>query len=185
MAISEATYRAISLEDDDEVWELVRGTLRKKPLMSVWHGNVSVDLILQLGPQLDENEYALRANHARARISGGTWFVPDVAVIPVAAMREHFADPGALDAYEDPLPFVAELWSKSTGDYDASDKLSGYQERGDQEIWLVHPYERRVRVFTLQSDGSYLESVHSNGSLALTSLPNVRIDIDRLFRRPR
>ncbi|MEP6871059.1 MAG: hypothetical protein ABI939_04320 [Anaerolineaceae bacterium] len=33
-----------------------------------------------------------------------------------------------------PLPFVAEVWLPSTGEYDVDEKFPQYQRRGDLEI---------------------------------------------------
>ena len=39
---------------------------------------------------------------------------------------------GALEVFEEPLPLVVEVWSKSTGDYDVEEKLVEYRRRGDR-----------------------------------------------------
>jgi hypothetical protein len=42
-----------------------------------------------------------------------SYFIPDVAVVPVA-LGQHLRDkPGVLEVYEEPLPLVVEIWSKS------------------------------------------------------------------------
>jgi Uma2 family endonuclease len=59
-----------------------------------------------------------------------------------AAPLRHRQD--VLEVYGDPLPLAAEVWSRSTGDYDVNEKLAVYKQRGDLEIWLIHPYERTL-----------------------------------------
>jgi len=44
MPVSEATFRQLSLEDDDTTWELVCGRLREKPTMTYDHGDLTDDL---------------------------------------------------------------------------------------------------------------------------------------------
>ena len=60
-----------------------------------------------------------------------------------------------LEVYDQPLPLVVEVWSRSTGDYDVEEKLAVYQQRGDLEIWRIHPYERTLTAWRRLPDGSY------------------------------
>ena len=90
-------------------------------------------------------------------------------------------DPQAFNAFAEPLPLVVEIWSRSTGDYDIATKLPGYRERGDAEIWFIHPYERTLTAWRRQPDGSYTEDLIRGGSISAVSLPGVVIDIDVLL----
>ncbi|MDQ2655054.1 MAG: Uma2 family endonuclease, partial [Chloroflexota bacterium] len=108
-------------------------------------------------------------------------FQPDVMVIP-----EHYGDefrnqPGRLAIFDRPLPFVAEVWSVSTGDYDVKAKLPIYMQRGDAETWLVHPYEKTVTCWRRQPDGTYHASEHAAGVIELAALSGVVIDVAELF----
>jgi Uma2 family endonuclease len=135
----------------------------------------------QLFTQIDDSTYQIRVQHARLRISSDTYFIPDIAIVPndlIAPMRRH---PVTLDAYSDPLPLVIEIWSPSTGTYDMTEKLTAYQQRGDQEIWSVHPYARTLTSWARQADGSYDEVVRLTGLAEPSSLAGVAIDIDLLF----
>ena len=76
---------------------------------------------------------------------------------------------------------MVEVWSPSTGDYDVDAKLPVYQQRGDREIWRIHPYERTLTSWLRQPDGSYQETLHRGGIVALVALPGVTIDLDELF----
>jgi Uma2 family endonuclease len=76
---------------------------------------------------------------------------------------------------------VVEVWSPSTGHYDVATKLKGYRERGDTEIWFIHPYERTLTAWRRQPDGSYVEETHRGGVVAVASLPGVVIDLDVLL----
>ena len=68
-----------------------------------------------------------------------------------------------LEVYDQPLPLVVEVWSRSTGDYDVEEKLAVYQQRGDLEIWRIHPYERTLTAWRRLPDGSYEETIHQRG----------------------
>jgi Uma2 family endonuclease len=99
---------------------------------------------------------------------------------------EHYGDairnqPGKFVMIDKPLPFVAEVWSVSTGTYDVKAKLPIYQQRGDAEIWLIHPYDRVITAWRRQPDGTYGSSVHDAGMVELIAIPGVVVDIAELF----
>ena len=88
----------------------------------------------------------------RVRRSSATVFMPDLMVVP-AAYSEEIRDRPVLAIFSDPLPLVVEVWSPSTGDYDVDAKVPVYQQRGDLEIWRIHPYERTLTAWRRQPDG--------------------------------
>lgn len=179
--VSEAVYRQLALRDDYALVELYRGQLREKPPMSVGHGNVMGRLMGQLFAQIDQSAYLIRVQHARLRLSSDTYFIPDIAIVPHHMMAALEDVPTSLDAYSDPLPLVIEIWSTSTGNYDVTEKLAAYQQRGDQEIWSVHPYARTLTSWVRQPDGTYSEVVRLTGLVRPAVLAGVDIDIDLLF----
>jgi Uma2 family endonuclease len=179
--MSEQEYREFALGDANGQWELVRGKLREKPWMSVEHSYVTMNLVKQLLLQLDSDQLRVTANLARLSVSSDTYYVPDVVVIPAALVQALRVNPRSLDAYDEPLPLVVEVWSPSTGDYDIHVKVDGYQRRGDLEIWRLHPYERTLTTWVRQPDSSYAETVYRGGAVLLAALPNLIVDIDALF----
>jgi Uma2 family endonuclease len=182
MPISEATYEQVALEDPEGQWELVCGRLRSKPGMTTEHAHVIRDLDRSLWLQLDANAHIVSAGTARLRISTGTYYIPDLCIIPREYERQKLREmPGRLEVYDEPMPLVVEVWSPSTGDYDVEEKLREYQRRRDLEIWRIHPYERTLIDWRLQSEGSYGETLRHGGSVQLAALPNVSIDLDALF----
>jgi Uma2 family endonuclease len=125
-----------------------------------------------------------RDNRVRSTTPGAhllATYSPRLAIIPVAYQIPHEDDPHAIDAYADPLPLVVEVWSPSTGGYDLGTKLRGYQGRGDEEIWYLHPYERTLTVWRRQPDGSYDETVSTGGTVEPATLPGVAVELDELF----
>jgi Uma2 family endonuclease len=135
----------------------------------------------QIIRSIESDGFEVRQNSARGAVPDAQRFVPDVCVVPVGLMAPMRASTG-LEVYADSLPFVAEVWSPSTGDYDVDSKFPGYRERGDAVIWRIHPHDRTVTAWVRQPDGSYTESVHRAGKVPISSLPGVVIDLDRLFR---
>jgi Uma2 family endonuclease len=181
MPISEETYRRVVLEDTDSVWELRCGRLVEKPLMTTEHNETARNLHAMLVQQLPLAEYSVGTENLRLRRINGDHFVPDVCVVPKAMIRRLKERPGTFEVYNDPVPFVTEVWSPSTGRYDVATKLGEYRERGDLEIWFIHPYDRTLRVWCKQGDGSYTESFHTSGIVQLASLPGVSINLEELF----
>jgi len=181
MAVKVATYEQLALEDPSGKWELVNGHVRKKPPMTMEHNRAGFELAFAIRSQVTDAEFDVRSDSGRLRFAG-SYFVPDVFVVPASTAAQFEGSP-ALEAYTEPVPFVAEVWSPSTGDYDLGEKLTAYQARGDAEIWLVHPYERWVRAFVRRPDGSYEERALTEGTIELTSLPGVRVELQRLFAR--
>jgi Uma2 family endonuclease len=148
--------------------------------MTAEHNDLMTELGVALRLQLDRAEYRVRVNAGHARRSEANYFIPDVMVIP-RAMEQKQRGTGELETYAGPLTLVVEIWSPSTGGYDAREKLPEYQRRGDLEIWFIHPYDRTLTAWRRESDGSYAESVHRGGVVSPMALPNVSIDLDALF----
>jgi Uma2 family endonuclease len=181
MPVSEETYRRVALEDNMH-WELHDGCLRQKPAMTTEHNRTYRRLGSQLFAQLDPEEWEVFIDNGKVRTPSGSYFYPDVFVAPVAAVERLLAVPRTFEVYEDPSPFLAEVWSRSTGQQAVESKVPAYQARRDQEIWRIHPYDRTVTVWRLQLGGSYLETLYHGGTIQLLAFANVAIDIDALFR---
>lgn len=179
--MSEEAYREFALTGAGKGWELVRGRLWERPVMSVAHDGSTMYLAALLLRQLDWNDYRVYVNLARLRVSSDTYYVPDVAVIPAAFVRRLGKDPRALNAYADPMPLVVEVWSPSTGKRDMELKLPDYQQRGDIEIWYIHPFERTLTAWRRQDNGTYDVTVYRDGIVHPASLPGAAIILDELF----
>lgn len=179
--ISEQEFRELSLNDTDRQWELWDGEPREKPLMSMMHEDVSSYLGAMLINQLDRRQFRVNINGGRARRSERNFFIPDVAVIPAAYKLPFERDPRAFNAFAEPLPLVVEVWSRTSGAYDFAVKLQAYRERGDEEIWFIHPYERTRTAWRRQPDRSYAEEQYRGGVIPIASLPGVAIDLDVLL----
>jgi Uma2 family endonuclease len=86
-----------------------------------------------------------------------------------------------LEIYTEPLPFVLEVWSPRTGEYDVETKLPEYRARGDREIWLLNPYGHDLVAWRRREDGTYERATYRGGKVQLFALPEVTIDLDALF----
>ncbi len=181
MPVSEATYERLALEDPEGRWELVCGRPRSKPGMTTEHNSIERILSYELQRQLDIRQLIVSTDVGRLRISGGTYYLPDLFVLPRAYERRIRERPGTFEVYDEPMPLVVEVWSPSTDDYDVEQKLRDYQLRGDAEIWRIHPYERTLTAWRRRPDGGYDEAMHRSGSVQPIALPGVTIDLERLF----
>jgi Uma2 family endonuclease len=186
MPVTMKTFERVALEDPEGMWELHRGCLRSKAdAMTTEHNRIAYRLFVDLARQLDDARFEIRVNQARARRQDSTSYVPDVLVVERREVEQALAEhPRSLEAYATPLPLVVEIWSPSTGAVDSREKLPEYQRRGDAEIWLIHPRERTLDVWTRQPDGSYAHARHGEAhTVTPAALPGVRIDVGRLFGR--
>jgi Uma2 family endonuclease len=181
--INEAAYERLALAEPDRKWELRDGRLRQKPAMTASHNWLAIKLGHMLMAQLDWSRYQVRVDAGRVRRPGATYFVPDVFVVPTQFVIPLLDQADVLEAYDQPLPLVVEVWSPSTGDYDVDAKIPVYMARGDLEIWRIHPYERTLSRWLRQPDETYAESLHHGGVVLATALPGVTIDLDHLFER--
>src|SRR6266487_4428970 len=164
MPISEATYERVALEDPEGHWELVCGRLRSKPAMTTEHNAVPRNLARLLVLSLVPQHYIVATDNARLRVSSGSYYVPDLCVLPRAFERRLREKPGTFEVYDEPMPLVVEVWSPSTGDYDVEEKLREYQRRGDLEVWLIHPYERTLTAWRRRSAGNYEQTLYRTGT---------------------
>ena len=181
MPMSEQTFRAAVLARPDGQWELHRGRLREKPDMTAAHNRLMMLLGHQLLDQLNWSEFEVRINAGRVSRTDETYYIPDLLVLPAELVRPLLDHADVLEVYGDPIPLVVEIWSPSTRDYDVDDKLPEYQRRGDAEIWRLHPFERTLTAWRRQPDGMYDETVYRGSTVQPIALPNVVIDLDKLF----
>jgi Uma2 family endonuclease len=180
MPVNEETFRQVALEDPEGHWELYCGEPHRKPGMSIEHNYIMSELHVDLRVQLNRTQFDVRSNAGHVRRSAENYYIPDVFVIPVELQRSLWGT-HELEWYAAPLPLVVEIWSPSTGAFDVETKLREYQRRGDLEIWRIHPYERTLTTWQRQPDGSYSETIYTGGVVHPVALPDVAIDLDRLF----
>lgn len=182
MHATEHQYLEFALAHPDEKWELHCGELREKPAMTWEHNWAARRLGRELMRQLDPQRYDIVVDQARVRRSAAHYYIPDLFVVPMELVREGLREHrGELETYRVPLPLVVEVWSRSTGRYDVESKLPEYQQRGDLEIWRIHPYERALTAWRRQPDGSYSETRFTQGTVELVALPGVVIAVASLF----
>jgi Uma2 family endonuclease len=181
IAMTREQFEQLVLDDPDRPWEIIRGQLREKPAMSFAHNRGSMELGFSLNSQLDRSRYLVSINFARLHNPFDTYVIPDVVVIPVDLTHDFRARPRSVEIYIDPVPFVAEYLSPSTGKYDVEGKLEAYKERGDREIWIVHPDERWLTAWRRRPDGTYDDLLIRSGTISPIALPGITISLDDIL----
>lgn len=177
--ITEEAYQRFVFSDPDRQWELLAGQLREKPGTTWDHGCVKMELSFLLMRHLDRTEH-LVFSASRVRRPPATIFMPDLLVVPVAYGREFRNRPDTLAIFADPLPLIVEIWT-CIDHYDVDAKLPVYMQRGDLEIWRIHPYDKTLTVWRRQADGSYEETLYREGVITPVALPGVTIPLADLF----
>jgi Uma2 family endonuclease len=178
IVMSREEYEQLVLGDPDRPWEIIGGQLREKPAMSYAHNYGSLELRDLLRDQLDRNRYYVSVNLARLHNPHDTYVIPDIVVIPVDLTLDFRARPRSVEIYVDPVPLVAEFLSPSTGKYDVEGKLEAYKERGDREIWIVHPDERWLTAWRRRPGGTYDDLMIRSGTISPIALPGVTIVLE-------
>jgi Uma2 family endonuclease len=181
IAMTRDEFEELVLEDPDRPWEIIRGQLREKPAMSFAHNYGSLELRDLLRDQLDRSRYYVSVNLARLHNPRDTYVIPDVVVIPIDMTAGLRARPRSVEIYVDPVPLVAEYLSPSTGKYDVEGKLEAYKERGDREIWIVHPDDRWLTAWRRRPDGTYGELTIRSGTITPIALPTVTIPLEAIL----
>jgi Uma2 family endonuclease len=179
--MSEEAYQRLVFSEPDigKILELHDGRVVEKPGTTWEHGNINAGLGFLLQHQLDRAEF--RVFHGlRLRWPPATIYIPDVFVIPTAYGDEFRGRDDILAIFTHPAPLVVEVWN-TIGGYDVDAKIPIYQQRGDLEIWRIHPYERTTIVRRRQPDGSYEKMTYREGVISPMALPNVTIDLAALF----
>jgi Uma2 family endonuclease len=179
--MSEEQYQQFVLAQPDGQWELHDGRLVEKPGVTWGHADIAMELAYRLRHQIPRDKYRVFIE-SRVRRPAATILMPDVMVVPTAYGEPFRGRPGTLAIFSDPLPLIVEIWSSSTGEYDVDAKLPLYQQRSDQGIWRIHPYERTLTSWQRQPDGSYQETIHRGGIVTPVALPGVAIDLETLFQ---
>jgi Uma2 family endonuclease len=180
-SIGNAEYERLALSDDDRRWELWDGIPREKPGGTYAQNSIAAELGFLIFSQLDWKAYCGRSNNGRLFLSPATYLVPDFFVFPRSLVTERLRQDDVLEVYAQPVPLVAETWSQLYGDAYVAAKRAVYKQRGDAEIWLIHPYDRTLTAWRRRPDGGYEETVFTQGIVHPIALPSVAIDLALLF----
>ncbi len=180
------TYADILSWSDGQRWELIEGVAyAMTPSPSMSHQTVLLALASLLHMNLGQSTcrvfvapYDLRLPEHRQDTDGSASAVqPDIMIVCDAGKLSESGCTGAPD-------FVAEIVSPSSASIDYIQKLRLYEKHGVKEYWIVHPIDRMVTVYSLESGVKYgrpvIYSDKDTISLQLGIMP-VNVPLPNIF----
>ena len=167
--------------------ELIDGVayVREPPSPSRMHQDIVVEMCRQAGDALVGNTCRIYVAPLDIRLpkNGEPDLETETVVQPdlfIVCDQKKMDDRGVRGAPD----WLAEVLSPGTALYDQTIKLSAYERAGVPEVWLIHPVDRTVAIYRLE--GGYYRRpniVELRGETAMTSVPGVSIDWDRVLAK--
>ena len=169
---------------DDERWELIDGEAYAMAAPGLTHQAVVGELFREIANYLIDKPcrpfiapFDVRLPRRQEADNDVTTVLqPDISVI---------CDPDKLDerGCRGAPDWVIEVLSPSTAAKDQIQKLAVYERAGVEEVWLVHPTDRVVTIYSLNAERCYGKpAIHeTTGTLATDLFPDLKIEWDRVF----
>lgn len=161
--------------------EYFDGEMLPMPGVSLEHGRIVINLILELGSQFQDRPAEVHGPDFGVKASQtGSYFYPDISVF--------VGEPELEDEYRDRLlnpRVIFEVLSPSTESYDRGPKFAHYRTMESlHEFVLVSQTEPRVERYLRQEGAIWLYSEVTDlaSSLELASVA-CRIPLSRIYRR--
>lgn len=165
---------------ESERWQLLDGQARAMAPPTWAHQSVVFELSRQLGNALQGHRCQARAGPVGVRLPQTneadeqirTVFEPDLLVV---------CDPAKIDArgVRGAPDVIIEVLSPSTASFDQIEKRQAYERAGVRELWLIDVLGGVLSIY--RHDGRQFgapDIVHARGSVALTALPEVTLELD-------
>jgi Uma2 family endonuclease len=160
-----------------EKHDYFRGEIFAMSGASLRHNRLSLRIAGRLESALSGGPCDTFVSDQRVAIDDAHYVYPDVVV----ACRPHQLKPGRMDTLTQPR-VVIEVLSPSTEAYDRGPKLTGYLAIPSlQNLVLVSQRERRLEVYTRESDGGFHYESYGAGSIARLPSIDVFVPLDELY----
>ena len=173
------TYADYCTWPNEERWELIDGEAYAMAAPGLAHQTAVGEMFRQIANHLVGKPcrpfvapFDVRLLHGKETDDDVTTVVqPDISVICDPAKLDERGCRGAPD-------WVIEVLSPSTAAKDQIQKLAAYERAGVREVWLVHPTDHVVTVYTLNADRCYGKpAIHpTTGTLAPGLFPDLLIE---------
>ena len=129
-------------QNDGKKHELIQGEHITLPPPKFRHSRVQQDLQDALRPYVREHSLGDVYIEAGFKLSSDTWLQPDVSFVRSSPIK--LTDPGS---YLQGAPALAiEVASESDTAAQLDLKLELYFAHGAEEVWVIYPQTRRIRV---------------------------------------
>jgi Uma2 family endonuclease len=167
------------LADEDCDWEYLDGRIVMHSPASYHHEALFSFLSFLISGYLEVRGDATVLGSRYAMRLDPEWS-PEPDLLVVRNSRRHLLTSQRL---EGPADWVVEIASESDPRLDAREKLPRYREAGIEEIWLINPFAKEIRV-EAKPVGQYVARVLSTGRLDSSVVPGFWIDVSWLWREP-
>ncbi|MFX0102545.1 MAG: Uma2 family endonuclease [Candidatus Hodarchaeota archaeon] len=166
------------LANEDSNFELVDGVLMIHSPASKEHEEIFLYLSKILGFFLEEtNQGQLFGSRFVMRLSEKWNPEPDIMIITPSNynnIKENM--------YDGPANIVIEILSKSTKEIDLNKKLPKYLEAGVEEVWIIDPFERSIKIHSKEKVNSWVD-VKSDDKIKSKVLLDVPLKVKWLWNR--
>jgi Uma2 family endonuclease len=165
--------------------ELIDGTayVREPPAPSPSHQGIVVGLCHQVSTALKDKPYRVYVAPFDVRLPKfaeeddqvDTVVQPDVLIVCDLQKIDARGMRGAPD-------WVAEILSPYTAGHDQGVKLTAYERAGVREVWLVHPIDRTLAIYRLETGRYGRPSIlELEGKIQIAAVPGITIDWDEVL----
>ena len=135
------------LESDLERYEYVKGELIPMPPTSGEHGDISMSLVLFLGPYVYENQLGRVYTSDTGFRIGDRVLMPDIAFLSSARLPEN-----RRKVFSIPPDLAIEVVSPTDAQFRIVEKALTYLSAGTQLVWVIEPVAKTVTVYRSETD---------------------------------
>jgi len=160
--------------DDGMKHELLKGEHIVVPPPKSRHTRIQQKLQDVLRPYVREHHLGEVHIEAGFRLSSNSWLQPDVSFLRTSQMQAS----DAADYYQEAPAIAIEVASESNTAMKLDLKMELHFAHGSEEVWVVYPTTRRIRVHRPDGTG---RTVEASADLRSAVLPGWSVAVDSLF----
>ncbi|OED36817.1 hypothetical protein AB833_25755 [Chromatiales bacterium (ex Bugula neritina AB1)] len=178
----EQLYRELEALPENQVGEIINGTLHASPRPSGPHGRAASVMGMDIGTPYDRGRGG----------PGGWWIIFE----PELHLTEQVLVPDIAGWHHETLPeipqshrftvapdWVCEMLSPSTGRTDRIEKMPIYANEGVSHLWLVDPLAHTLETFALQNGRwSLAGSFKDNDAVSIAPFDAITLELTTLWQ---